>query len=162
LTCASAATARSAGTLGRGGWNGREPLQCSSAVLLPLLKWQLTIASGSAEVMQACRKDTETPPLSPRHRRPEIRHGNKPDQPYGEEARNYLDHLIGGVFSHYGNIFLHYRTYCLTCQMSLCYKTNENLIQFHALQRVPYLAGKNFMTDLGSFWLDCSIPNILR
>jgi endonuclease YncB( thermonuclease family) len=27
---------------------------------------------------------------------PEIPHGNKPGQPYGEEARDYLDHLIGG------------------------------------------------------------------
>jgi micrococcal nuclease len=27
---------------------------------------------------------------------PEIPHGGKPGQPYGEEARDYLDHLIGG------------------------------------------------------------------
>ncbi len=27
---------------------------------------------------------------------PEIMHGTKPGQPYGEEARDYLDHLIGG------------------------------------------------------------------
>ncbi len=27
---------------------------------------------------------------------PEIPHGTKPGQPYGEEARDYLDHLIGG------------------------------------------------------------------
>jgi endonuclease YncB( thermonuclease family) len=27
---------------------------------------------------------------------PEIQHGKKPGQPYGEEARDYLDHLIGG------------------------------------------------------------------
>jgi endonuclease YncB( thermonuclease family) len=27
---------------------------------------------------------------------PEIPHGKKPGQPYGEEARDYLDHLIGG------------------------------------------------------------------
>ncbi len=27
---------------------------------------------------------------------PEIPHGNKPGQPYGEESRDYLDHLIGG------------------------------------------------------------------
>jgi endonuclease YncB( thermonuclease family) len=27
---------------------------------------------------------------------PEIPHGNKPGQPFGEEARDYLDHLIGG------------------------------------------------------------------
>jgi hypothetical protein len=27
---------------------------------------------------------------------PEIAHGTKPGQPFGEEARGYLDHLIGG------------------------------------------------------------------
>ncbi len=27
---------------------------------------------------------------------PEVLHGDKPGQPYGEEARDYLDHLIGG------------------------------------------------------------------
>ena len=27
---------------------------------------------------------------------PEVAHDNKPGQPYGEEARDYLDHLIGG------------------------------------------------------------------
>jgi micrococcal nuclease len=27
---------------------------------------------------------------------PEIAHGRKPGQPYGEEARDYFDHLIGG------------------------------------------------------------------
>jgi endonuclease YncB( thermonuclease family) len=27
---------------------------------------------------------------------PEVPHGKKPGQPYGEEARDYLDHLIGG------------------------------------------------------------------
>ncbi len=27
---------------------------------------------------------------------PEIPHGKKPGQPYAEEARDYLDHLIGG------------------------------------------------------------------
>jgi endonuclease YncB( thermonuclease family) len=27
---------------------------------------------------------------------PEIPHGKKPGQPYGEEARDYLEHLIGG------------------------------------------------------------------
>jgi micrococcal nuclease len=27
---------------------------------------------------------------------PEVPHGLKPGQPYGEEARDYLDHLIGG------------------------------------------------------------------
>lgn len=27
---------------------------------------------------------------------PETPHGTKPGQPYGEEARNYLDHLIAG------------------------------------------------------------------
>lgn len=27
---------------------------------------------------------------------PEVPHGDKPGQPFGEEARNYLDHLIGG------------------------------------------------------------------
>jgi endonuclease YncB( thermonuclease family) len=27
---------------------------------------------------------------------PEVSHGKKPGQPYGEEARDYLDHLIGG------------------------------------------------------------------
>mgnify|MGYP001305431145 CR=1 FL=1 len=27
---------------------------------------------------------------------PEIAHGMKPGQPYGEEAKDYLDHLIGG------------------------------------------------------------------
>lgn len=27
---------------------------------------------------------------------PEVPHGEKPGQPYGEEARDYLDHLIGG------------------------------------------------------------------
>ncbi len=27
---------------------------------------------------------------------PEIPHGNKVGQPYGEEARDYLDHLVGG------------------------------------------------------------------
>jgi micrococcal nuclease len=27
---------------------------------------------------------------------PEIPHGDKPGQPFGEEARDYLDHLIGG------------------------------------------------------------------
>ncbi len=27
---------------------------------------------------------------------PEIPHGEKPGQPFGEEARDYLDHLIGG------------------------------------------------------------------
>jgi len=27
---------------------------------------------------------------------PEIAHGNKPGQPFGEEARQYLDYLIGG------------------------------------------------------------------
>lgn len=27
---------------------------------------------------------------------PEIPHGKKPGQPFGEEARDYLDHLIGG------------------------------------------------------------------
>ncbi len=27
---------------------------------------------------------------------PEVVHGEKPGQPYGEEARDYLDHLIGG------------------------------------------------------------------
>ncbi len=27
---------------------------------------------------------------------PEIPHGSKPGQPFGEEARDYLDHLIGG------------------------------------------------------------------
>ncbi len=27
---------------------------------------------------------------------PEVPHGDKPGQPYGEEARDYLDHLIGG------------------------------------------------------------------
>jgi len=27
---------------------------------------------------------------------PEVPHGAKPGQPYGEEARDYLDHLIGG------------------------------------------------------------------
>jgi len=27
---------------------------------------------------------------------PEIPHGKKPGQPYGEEARDYLDHMIGG------------------------------------------------------------------
>ena len=27
---------------------------------------------------------------------PEVPHGSKPGQPYGEEARDYLDHLIGG------------------------------------------------------------------
>jgi len=27
---------------------------------------------------------------------PEIAHGGKPGQPYGDEARQYLDHLIGG------------------------------------------------------------------
>ncbi len=27
---------------------------------------------------------------------PEVPHGNKPGQPFGEEARDYLDHLIGG------------------------------------------------------------------
>lgn len=31
---------------------------------------------------------------------PEIPHGNKPGQPYGEEARDYLDHLIGGKMVH--------------------------------------------------------------
>jgi endonuclease YncB( thermonuclease family) len=27
---------------------------------------------------------------------PEIGHGTKPDQPFGEDARDYLDHLVGG------------------------------------------------------------------
>ncbi len=27
---------------------------------------------------------------------PEVPHGEKPGQPFGEEARDYLDHLIGG------------------------------------------------------------------
>ncbi len=27
---------------------------------------------------------------------PEVPHGDKPGQPFGEEARDYLDHLIGG------------------------------------------------------------------
>jgi endonuclease YncB( thermonuclease family) len=27
---------------------------------------------------------------------PDVPHGNKSGQPYGEEARDYLDHLIGG------------------------------------------------------------------
>ncbi len=27
---------------------------------------------------------------------PEVPHGKKPGQPYGEDARDYLDHLIGG------------------------------------------------------------------
>ncbi len=27
---------------------------------------------------------------------PEVPHGEKPGQPYGEDARDYLDHLIGG------------------------------------------------------------------
>jgi endonuclease YncB( thermonuclease family) len=27
---------------------------------------------------------------------PEIAHGTKPGQPFGQEAQNYLDHLIGG------------------------------------------------------------------
>ncbi len=27
---------------------------------------------------------------------PEVPHGKKPGQPFGEEARDYLDHLIGG------------------------------------------------------------------
>jgi len=27
---------------------------------------------------------------------PEVAHGKKPGQPFGEEARDYLDHLIGG------------------------------------------------------------------
>ena len=27
---------------------------------------------------------------------PEVAHGTKPGQPYGEDARDYLDHLIGG------------------------------------------------------------------
>ena len=27
---------------------------------------------------------------------PEVPHGPKPGQPYGEDARDYLDHLIGG------------------------------------------------------------------
>ena len=27
---------------------------------------------------------------------PEVAHGTKPGQPFGEEARDYLDHLIGG------------------------------------------------------------------
>ncbi len=27
---------------------------------------------------------------------PEIPHGEKPGQPFGEDARDYLDHLIGG------------------------------------------------------------------
>ena len=27
---------------------------------------------------------------------PEVPHGTKPGQPYGEEARDYVDHLIGG------------------------------------------------------------------
>ncbi len=27
---------------------------------------------------------------------PEIPQGSKPGQPFGEEARDYLDHLIGG------------------------------------------------------------------
>ena len=31
---------------------------------------------------------------------PEIPHEPKPGQPYGEEARDYLDHLIGGKMVH--------------------------------------------------------------
>ncbi len=27
---------------------------------------------------------------------PEVPHGDKPGQPFGQEARDYLDHLIGG------------------------------------------------------------------
>ncbi len=27
---------------------------------------------------------------------PEVPHGTKPGQPFGEDARDYLDHLIGG------------------------------------------------------------------
>ncbi len=60
-----------------------------------------TSAGPTQTQLGRCRHATPAlgpcqPGTRPLRSAPEVPHGDKPGQPFGEEARDYLDHLIGG------------------------------------------------------------------